>query len=124
MAPQKIVRNIEARDVSTGEVLSGYEIHLGRTHGPDCARPVTLIDGVADGATSADGRVRGTYLHGIFGNGGFRRACLQAVGIASSGADHGPVVEQALDEIAIELERVVDFDRLLTIPRAEPVFGT
>ena len=124
MAQQKIVRNVAAIDAESGEPLAGYEIHLGRTHGSDCARPVTMIDGVADGASSADGRVRGTYLHGIFGNGAFRRSCLQAVGIASRGADHAATVEQALDEIAAELEKVVDFDRLFTIPRAASVCGS
>ena len=44
--------------------LSGYEIHLGRTIGPDCDRPFALFGNTPDGAVSADGRVIGTYLHG------------------------------------------------------------
>lgn len=69
------------------EILSGYEIHMGRstalgTGALACfqilrrnGRPVTPED-AADGLMSADGRVWGTYIHGIFDNDGFRRRWL------------------------------------------------
>src|SRR5215468_4815293 len=50
-----------------GIPFSGYEMHMGTTAGPDCARPFArLSDGAAEGAMSADGRVIGTYIHGLF----------------------------------------------------------
>ena len=42
----------EGRHCATGAAVSGYEIHLGRTEGPDCARPVLTIGDRPDGAAS------------------------------------------------------------------------
>src|SRR6185312_16818339 len=67
MEPEKTVRNVTARSVNFETPLEGYEIHLGVTSGPDCLRPVAVINNADDGATSADGKVFGTYLHGLFG---------------------------------------------------------
>ncbi|MBI5442179.1 MAG: cobyric acid synthase [Deltaproteobacteria bacterium] len=62
--------------------LEGYEIHMGRTTLGANARPLLTLrrlgdeDWHPDGAISADGRVFGTYLHGIFDNDAFRTALL------------------------------------------------
>jgi adenosylcobyric acid synthase len=98
----------------TGEAIAGYEIHLGRTIGADCARPVLDLDGRADGAMSPDGIVAGTYVHGLFAADGFRRAFL---GHAASGSSvsYEATVEAALDTLADHLERHVAIDRLLAI---------
>ncbi|UIJ74219.1 cobyric acid synthase [Aurantimonas sp. HBX-1] len=116
MEPQKTVREAKAT-TPDGAPLEGYEIHLGRTFGPDCARPVCLLDGQPDGAISADGRVSGTYLHGLFGADSWRRAFLARFGLTGSTAGYRAGVEAALDEIAAQLERVVDVDRLLAVAR-------
>ncbi|EAU41881.1 cobyric acid synthase [Fulvimarina pelagi HTCC2506] len=116
LAPEKTVREGSATSLG-GEPLEGYEIHLGTTTGPDCARPVCRIGGTPDGATSADGKVFGTYLHGIFANDGFRRDLLARLGLRATGPSYRAGVEAALDEIAARLEEVVDCDRLLEIAR-------
>ncbi|HEY0438745.1 MAG TPA: cobyric acid synthase, partial [Xanthobacteraceae bacterium] len=72
MAGDKSTRAVTARHCANGMAVHGYEIHLGRTEGPDCARPVLTIDGRADGATSPDGRVLGTYVPGLFASDAFR----------------------------------------------------
>ena len=105
MEPEKTVRNVGARSAHYDVPLSGYEIHLGRTTGPDCLRPAAIIDGVADGATSADGKVFGTYLHGLFSADAFRARFLESLGVAGGGVDYRAEVEAALDEIAARLER-------------------
>ena len=52
---------------AAGTAVEGYEIHMGRTRRGNGARPLLrLPDGENEGAVSADGRVFGTYLHGIF----------------------------------------------------------
>ncbi len=62
------------------ETIRGYEIHMGETIRGPGAEPLFLImerNGqpvrVEDGAVSSDGRVWGTYLHGVFDNDRFRR---------------------------------------------------
>jgi len=117
MEPEKTVRNVATHSVAYDLPLSGYEIHLGRTTGPDTARPVTTIDGVVDGATSADGKVFGTYLHGLFTADAFRARFLGDLGVEGGGANHREQVEQALDEIATELERHLDCDAIFALAR-------
>ncbi|MDH4988987.1 cobyric acid synthase [Aminobacter anthyllidis] len=117
MEPEKTVRNVEARSVRYGEALSGYEIHLGKTTGADCTRPTAVINGVDDGATSADGKVFGTYMHGLFGADGFRGRFLESLGIRGGGIDYRAEVERALDEIADHLERHLDCDAIFAAAR-------
>ena len=117
MRPEKIVRNSKARSAVHDELLTGYEIHLGETTGPDCARPYITIDGAPDGARSSDGKVAGCYLHGLFEAAGFRARFLAQLGVASAGLDHRQAVDAALDEIAAGLERHLDMDRLLAAAR-------
>ncbi len=114
MAPEKTLRNVTARARAHAAALSGYEIHLGVTSGPDCARPFADIDGRPDGATSPDGRVFGTYLHGLFSSDAFRAALLSDFGIRTGMADYRADVDAALDEIARDLDRITGFDAIVT----------
>lgn len=117
MKPEKTVRNSVAHSVVFDEPLAGYEIHLGSTTGPDCARPAITINGKPEGAVSADGKIFGCYLHGLFGASGFRRKFLATLGIEAGKSDHRQVVEAALDEIAGELERHLDCDAIFASAR-------
>lgn len=117
MEPEKTVRNVGARSVAFDLPLSGYEIHLGRTSGPDCGCPVAMIDGVEDGATSADGKVFGTYLHGLFEADAFRARLLESLGVKGGGLDYRAQVERALDDIAAELETCLDCDAIFALIR-------
>jgi len=117
MEPEKTVRNVEARSVRFDAALTGYEIHLGRTTGPDCSRPAAIVNGVEDGASSADGKVFGTYMHGLFGADVFRGRFLESLGIKGGGIDYRAEVERALDEIAAELERHLDCDAIFAAAR-------
>jgi adenosylcobyric acid synthase len=101
-----------------GEELAGYEMHMGVTTGPACARPFALLDGgQGDGAISGDGLVMGTYCHGFLGSTGLRRALLARIGAGSTGADYAASVDAALDELAEALERHLDIDALLALAR-------
>lgn len=102
---------------ATGAPVEGYEIHLGRSQGPDCARPFVTLDGKPDGAISPDGRVQGTYLHGLFTGDAFRRAWLQHFDVASSLA-YDAKIESALDALADHLESHLDIDQILAIARS------
>ncbi|SEB01563.1 cobyric acid synthase [Rubrimonas cliftonensis] len=112
MTLDKRLTETAAVHVATGAAFRGYEIHIGRTDGPDCARPFATVDGAPEGATSACGRVAGSYLHGMFRDDGFRAAFLGGFGVAAStGYDAG--VEATLDALADHLERHLDVDGLL-----------
>ena len=93
--------------------FAGYEMHMGVTGGPDCARPFArLADGVAEGAMSADGLVIGTYVHGLFGDDRQRAAWLARFkSMATTSYDDG--VERTLDALAAHLTKHLDVDRLL-----------
>ncbi|PDS39321.1 cobyric acid synthase CobQ [Rhizobium anhuiense] len=108
MAPEKTVRNSHARSTEYDAPLAGYQIHLGITRGPDCDRPSAIIDGTPDGALSADGRIMGTYLHGLFGSDAYRARLLQSFGLSGERKNYRESVDQALDEIAGDLERHFD----------------
>jgi adenosylcobyric acid synthase len=92
-------------------------MHVGVTEGPDCARPFArLADGSPDGAVSADGRVIGTYMHGLFADDRQRAAWLARFkGVAHVG--HDDLVERTLDALAAHLAAHLDLDRLLSLAR-------
>ncbi len=112
----KVLEEATAAERTTGQPVAGYEMHMGRTDGPDRARPMLdFVSGQTDGAISADGRVLGCYLHGLFGADGFRSAFLKGMGAAASGQSYEATVEQALDRIAERLETHMDVDGLLAV---------
>lgn len=108
MAPEKTVRNSQARSTEYDAPLAGYQIHLGITRGPDCDRPSAIIDGAPDGALSTDGRIMGTYLHGLFGSDTYRARLLQSFGLSGEGGNYRESVDRALDEIASGLQKHLD----------------
>ena len=99
--------------------FAGYEMHVGRTTGPDTERPLLrYADGTVEGAHSADGRVAACYVHGLFAHDGQRSAWLRRLGsAATSGLDYEATVEATLDALAQHLARHVDLDRLLAMAR-------
>ncbi|MFC3529728.1 cobyric acid synthase [Paracoccus mangrovi] len=111
MAAEKRLTRITG--CALGQPIEGYEIHLGRTAGPDSARPFAHIP-APDGAISADGRVAGTYLHGLFSDNAFRAAWLAQAGVASA-LDYGAGVDQVLDRLAAHLETHLDIEQMLML---------
>lgn len=108
MAPEKTVRNSTARSTEYDAPLAGYQIHLGITRGPDCVRPSAIVDGAPDGARSPDGRIMGTYLHGLFGSDAYRARLLQSFGLSGEASNYRENVDRALDEVAGGLEQYLD----------------
>jgi adenosylcobyric acid synthase len=101
-----------------GIPFSGYEMHMGVTAGPDCARPFArLSDGAPEGAVSAEGRVIGTYIHGLFGNDCQRAAWLARLGAGPSAIAHDTLVESTLDRLAAHIAAHIDVERILNLAR-------
>ena len=116
LAGDKRLAAARGATLEDGVACHGYEMHMGRTDGPDAARPMLrLEDGRGDGARSADGLVAGTYLHGLFACDAQRSAWLRRLGGPASSRHHAGAVEAALDALAEQLERHVDIDRLLSL---------
>jgi adenosylcobyric acid synthase len=116
LADEKVVTPVTGRHLDSDEAMAGYEIHLGRTEGPDTARPLFDLDGRVDGARSADGRISGSYVHGMFAADGFRRAWLAGFGRASALA-YEAGIEATLDALADHCERHLDVGRIIAIAR-------
>jgi adenosylcobyric acid synthase len=103
---------------SDGASVTGYEMHMGVTEGADRARPFArLAEGLSDGAVSADGRVIGTYIHGLFSDDRQRAAWLKRLGGATAGVAYDDSIEQTLDALAAHLAAHIDLDLLLTLAR-------
>ena len=104
------------RGRAQGAAFEGYEMHMGATTGLATARPVGhRADGSPEGATSADGLISGSYVHGLLALAEQRAAWLARLGVTASGPDHGASIDAALDAIAATLERHVDLDALLAL---------
>ncbi len=74
----KVVRRSVGRDKLFDAHVCGYEIHMGRT---DLFQslPFLELETVSDGAMNSAGNIFGTYLHGLFDSGIFRKRFLEYV---------------------------------------------
>lgn len=121
MRPSKHVKQTQATSPALGCTLSGYEIHIGETSGPDTARPFLLDEqGVGLGATSPNRQVTGVYLHGLFSDDIFRMKYLaQFRGGEHIAGRYLCQVEQALNTLADAMEVQLDMDAMLQIAQQE-----
>jgi len=117
MTPQKSLTRVQAIHVETKQPIAAYEIHIGRTEGADRTRPFASVGGMAEGAISADGRVQGSYLHGLFSSDDFRRAWLARLGVSSFGEGYSARMESALDALAGHIEKHLDVEGIFALAR-------
>lgn len=117
---EKILRPAAGRLARGGAPFTGYEIHVGRSEGAALSRPLLIRgDGAGEGAVSADGRIAGAYVHGLFDRAEARSAILDELGASSAGFDQADRVDAALDEIAGILEEHFDLARMAAIAGLE-----
>ncbi|MFA7403331.1 MAG: cobyric acid synthase [Pelobacteraceae bacterium] len=107
-------------------VMTGYEIHMGLTTLDKGVRPFSRIFrrgdtsvSVEDGAVSHDGRIFGTYLHGLFENSRFREIYLNSIRLEKGmplrrGSQKQPQ-HDPFDQLAEQFEKHLDLPRLLAI---------
>ncbi|OAE36906.1 cobyric acid synthase [Agrobacterium tumefaciens] len=100
-----------------GVSLSGYEMHVGETTGAAGNLAFSTIDGHYDGSISPDGRVFGTYIHGLFADNSQRSAWLERLGGQGTDLNYDAQVDAVLDRLAAHMEQHLDLDRLLAIAR-------
>ncbi|SMX28336.1 Cobyric acid synthase [Pelagimonas phthalicica] len=117
MTDDKRLTRVAARHADSGAEMSGYEIHIGRSDGPDRDRPFAFVDGTAEGAQSSDGKIMGTYLHGLFSSDQFRKAFVERLGGTSSVASYAQTVDETLDVLAEHMCQHIDVDGILALAR-------
>jgi adenosylcobyric acid synthase len=109
----KTLRQVEGACLTNGAPFRGYEMHVGETSGPDCARPLLrFANGQLDGAMSQSGQIAGSYVHGLYADDRQRAAWLAALG-TTSGFNYEPTIESTLDALADHCEAHLDCDALL-----------
>jgi adenosylcobyric acid synthase len=97
---EKRLRNVNGHLV-LGPAFTGYEIHMGTSHGAALQRPAAKIDGRPEGAMSSDGRVLATYVHGIFDAPAACAALLNWAGMkGAQGVDLAAMREASLERLA------------------------
>lgn len=122
-----VIRGTRHCPGSLGQIVEGYEIHMGRTSGGqpwlELSRSDDETSTVTDGAASEDGRIWGCYLHGLFGNDNFRRHWLNSLRArsgseASASQSTEPIVDfvdtvnASLNRLANHVERALNMERL------------
>jgi adenosylcobyric acid synthase len=117
----KMLREVSGWAIAKGDEgvpFRGYEMHVGRTEGPDCACPLLRFqDNRKDGAISADGRIFGCYVHGLFADDRQRADWLAWLGAGADALCYDAGVEAILDALAAHLAEHIDCDVLLSIAR-------
>jgi adenosylcobyric acid synthase len=114
---EKALRQVEGVCLANGAPFQGYEMHVGQTSGPDRARPLLrFADGRLDGAISADGRVAGAYVHGLFADDRQRAAWLAMFGTTTE-INYEPTIERTLDKLADHCEAYLDLEAILDAAR-------
>lgn len=121
LSPEKALTRVTGT-AATSEPISGYEIHIGRTDGPDRDRPFASIDDGTgphpDGACSRSGQIAGSYLHGMFSGDEFRRGFLAALGATRfSDMAFDMEIDGVLDRLADHLEAHLDVETLFGLAR-------
>ncbi len=117
MRADKQLSRVAAVHAASGLPITGYEIHMGVTDGPDRVRPFAHVAGAPEGAVSACGRVTGSYLHGMFACDAFRAHVLAGLGAPGGGVDYTAGVEATLDALADHVEAHLDVEGLLALAR-------
>lgn len=135
---EKITRQVKARVSSNisffkdikGELLSGYEIHHGRSEVKSAQEHlIEILDEdniIADGIINENNNVWGTYLHGIFDNDHFRRIYINHLriikGLKPISGDHlssRAEREKAYDQLADLIEENISMTLLNDIIAGE-----
>jgi adenosylcobyric acid synthase len=106
---EKRLEQVSGRCAFADAVVSGYEIHMGTSHGEALARPAFYLGDRPEGARSADDQILGSYLHGLFDTPQACAALLRWAGLDSNASvDLAQLREDSLDRIADAARPLLD----------------
>jgi adenosylcobyric acid synthase len=135
MQSRKVTRNVTGKlavkflfgQPVKADFISGYEIHVGETIYKEEPAYFAAIAGssdsseaIGDGCVSNDGRVFGTYLHGLFDDDGFRHQFICAarsfhqLSPATQLVNWRQLREQSLNRLAQAVEKALDMKAIFS----------
>ncbi|MBF0293462.1 MAG: cobyric acid synthase [Nitrospinae bacterium] len=127
MGREKRLAKVRGRWLATGCELAGYEIHMGVTELGEASALMEICDGAEtrlDGAMSPDGKVWGTYLHGLFDEPEFLDAFIKGFGKPVSTAAKQPSAfeyrQSQYDKLASHFRKHVNINLLFEIAGINP----
>lgn len=107
-----------------GEVVKGYEIHMGTEKKGANVKGFINFENGSDGAVSENGKAMGTYLHGIFDNGKFTRKFVNMVrrekGVEEYNEDivnFSDYKESQYNKLAKIVRESIDMEKIYSIVR-------
>lgn len=116
---EKTTTQVEGFINKSQQLINGYEIHMGRTTLFENTKPyLTLTDRLGekiieqDGAMSADGRVIGTYVHGIFDSLEYTRAFINEIRV-----EKGLSAYDSSEVLSYEAFKEQEYDKLAQLIR-------
>jgi adenosylcobyric acid synthase len=133
MQADKVTRNVMGKmavtvlfgQPVTDNKLSGYEIHIGQTIYQTEASPFAVLSTDSglpsvsnDGCISADSRIFGTYLHGLFDDDSFRHQFVRAarafhkLNASDELCPWKQLREESLNRLAREVEKALDMETI------------
>ncbi|MBT8345399.1 MAG: cobyric acid synthase [Desulfofustis sp.] len=124
LAPEKTLVKQRGIHLESGEKIVGYEIHHGKTSGN--RHPVLQFEnGMTCGSRTADRRIWGAYLHGIFDRDKFRRWFIDLLRVQKNLAPKGKEgasynVDKSLDELAELVRSSIDVEKIYQLMNLEP----
>jgi adenosylcobyric acid synthase len=118
---EKQLRNTTGVLSFEGAAVRGYEIHAGVSRGSALTTPSAVLeDGRPDGAISDDGKILGTYLHGVFESPDACAALLRWAGLSDpKRIDYREVRERAIERVADSVETHLDMHAILGLLQLE-----
>ena len=119
---EKQLRNTAGVLSFEGAAVRGYEIHAGVSRGRALNAPSAVLeDGRPDGAISDDGKILGTYIHGVFESPEACAALLRWAGLSDPQTmDYREVRERAIERVADSVESHLDLQAILGLLQLEP----
>ncbi len=120
LAHEKTLTRATCAHIESGLPVHGYEIHHGKSSGANVEPVLRMGSGSIDGAKSQDGKIWGTYLHGIFDADEFRRWFIDRLRQRRGLEPKRKVMaiydlEPALDRLADAVRKSLDMERIYGI---------
>ena len=116
LAADKTLRQNKGKLLLNNVDISGYEIHAGISYGKALEQPLMQLDHGSDGVISADNKIIGTYLHGLFEQSAAFEAILHWAGLQTiETMDYKQLQETDINKLADMIDDHIDTEKLMRL---------